>query len=154
MTSTTTRKHPDALRVLKAHADELVQREIHVGWGTSMGAPAETVTIAAFNILGTATIPARDALTPAVTGSLGTINEHNRRAVHALNEGKSADPELTLLALELQDALQQSVLDFSTPGNADSTIAQKGRDWPLKGATNPTDPGRIYDSARARVVKL
>lgn len=149
--STTTRKNPDALKVLQAQADELAAREIQVGWSTAMGTPAETVTIAAYNILGTATIPARDALTPAVTGSLSAINEHNVRAVHAMNEGKSADPELTLLALELQDALQQAVLDFTTPANAPSTIAAKGRDSPLKGAT---DEGRIYDHARARVVKL
>lgn len=148
--SSTTRKNPNALAVLQAQADELAARELHVGWSTRMGTPAETVTIAAFNILGTQHIPARDALTPAVAGSLTAINEHNQRAVRAMNEGKSADPELTLLALELQDALQQSVLDFTTPANAPSTVATKGRDAPLKGAT---DEGRIYDHARARVVK-
>lgn len=148
--SSTTRKNSNALAVLRSQAEELARREVHAGWSVNMGTPAETVTIAAYNTLGTATIPARDALTPAVTSSLAAINEHNVRAVHALNEGKSADPELTLLALELQDALQQSVLDFTTPANAPSTIAQKGKDAPLKGAT---DEGRIYDHARARVVK-
>lgn len=149
--SSTERRNPNALKVLQQQAEELARRHIEVGWSVNMGAPGEAVTIAAYNTLGTETIPARDALTPAVTGKLDAINEHNVRAVQAMNTGKSPDGELTLLALELQDALQQSVEDFSVPPNAPSTIAQKGGlDDPLIGLG--ADGGRILANARARVV--
>lgn len=149
MASSTTRTNPNALRIIRERADQLTSREIHVGWSVNMDASPETVTIAAFNTLGTATIPARDALTPAVVGSLGVIRQRNVQAVHAVNTGAQAFPILDDLATELEDALHRSVMDFTTPANAPSTIAQKGRDAPLKGAT---DDGRIADYARAKVM--
>jgi hypothetical protein len=149
MASSTTRTNPNALRIIRERADQLTSREIHVGWSHKMDASPETVTIAAFNTLGTATIPARDALTPAVVGSLGVIRQRNVQAVHAVNTGAQAFPILDDLATELEDALHRSVMDFTTPANAPSTIAQKGRDAPLKGAT---DDGRIADYARAKVM--
>lgn len=149
MASTTTRTNPNALRIIRERASQLTSREIHVGWSVNMDADATTVTIAAFNLLGTENIPARDALTPAVVESLGTIRAHNVEAVHAVNTGGQAFPVLDDLATELEDALHRSVMDFTTPANAPSTIATKGRDAPLKGAT---DDGRIADYARAKVI--
>jgi hypothetical protein len=77
------------------------------------------------------------------------IRQRNVQAVHAVNTGAQAFPILDELATELEDALHRSVMDFTTPRNADSTIDQKGRDAPLKGAT---DDGRIADYARAKVM--
>ena len=150
MASTVKRKNPNALAATRRNLAELGQYRVQVGWSEAMGADPETVTIAAYNVLGTATIPARDVLTPVVVDSLASVRNTNAAAVCAANRGADPLPLLEAMAGRLEARLKQSI-DDASPNNADSTIADKGFDDPLIGAGS--DRGRIYDQAAARVLK-
>jgi hypothetical protein len=54
---------------------------------------------------------------------------------------------LAAMGLEIQGALIQSINDFTTPGNADSTIARKGFDKPL------IESSHMVNSTGYRVIK-
>lgn len=154
MTSTVTRRNPNALTATRRNLAELGKYRVQVGWSVNMGADEETVTIAAINIIGAdlangGRIPARDVLSPVVADSVASVRNTNAAAVRASNRGADPLPLLEAMAARLETRLKDSIKS-ATPGNADSTIDSKGRDAPLLGAT---DDGRIYDQAAARVLK-
>ena len=153
--STVTRRNPNALTATRRNIAELGKYRVQVGWSEAMGADPETVTIAAYNVLGAdlangGRIPARDVLTPVVTDSLQSVRVTNAAAVRAANRGDDPLPLLERMAERLETRLKQSI-DDAQPGNADSTIAQKKFDDPLIGAGS--DRGRIYAQAAARVLE-
>lgn len=155
MTSTVQRRNPNILTATRRNVSELGKYRVQVGWSVAMGADPETVAIVTFNTLGAnlangGTIPARDALTPAIAASLDTIRAANIAAARAANRGDDPLPELEAAAADLELALKRSIEDFSTPANADSTADAKGFNDPLIG--EGADGGRIYDQAAAKVL--
>ena len=148
--STTTRRNPNWLTATRRNVAELGQYRVQVGWSDKMGADPETVTIAAYNVLGTDTIPARDVLTPTLTESLASVRNTNAAAVRAANRGADPLPLLEAMAARLEQRLKDNI-DAATPENADSTADAKGLNDPLIGAGS--DKGRIFAQAAARVLK-
>ncbi len=100
-----------------------------------MGATADTVAIATYNALGTAAIPARPTLEPSLRGMVGLVRAENKAIVRVVNRGGDPTPLLDRLARRMEDALRAEVVDLSYPPNAASTIAAKGFDDPLVGAS-------------------
>jgi hypothetical protein len=152
--STTKRQNPNWYTASRRNVAEIGKYRVQVGWSVAMDADPETVTIATINVLGAdlangGRIPPRDVLTPVVVDSLASIRTTSSAALRAANRGADPFPLLEKMAERLEARLKQSIED-ATPNNADSTIASKGRDAPLLGATNQ---GRIYDQAAARVLK-
>jgi hypothetical protein len=137
----------------RRNALEFGRFRVKVGWSVELGASEETVTIAAINTLGApaAGIPARDALTPVLAANADAIREANLAAARAANRDEDVEYPLELLAGKLEADLKQSVENFSTPGNAPSTIATKGFDDPLVGPES--DGGRLVAEAAAAVTK-
>lgn len=128
------------------------RKEVKVGWFPPK-ASAKTIEIATINTLGApaANIPARDAISPVVRGNKQTIVGFNSKAVHLANQDKDSTPALESLAGFLDTEVTQSVRNFSTPGNAESTIASKGKDDPLVGAG--AGGGRLVAEVGAALVK-
>jgi hypothetical protein len=151
MASTVKRRNPNILTYTRRNVLEIGKYRVQVGWSKAMGASPETVTIATYNVLGTADIPARDPLTPAIAANLDAIRQANVAAMRAVNRGDDPEPELEELAAHLESELKRSIEDFSSPPNADSTVASKGFNDPLIG--EGADGGRIYDEAAAQVLK-
>lgn len=151
MSSSSTRRNPNWLTATRRNVAELGQYRVQVGWSVNMGADPETVTIAAYNVLGTDTIPARDVLTPTLTESVASVRNTNSAAVRAANRGADPLPLLETMAARLEARLKDNV-DAATPENAPSTVASKGGlNDPLIGVGS--DKGRIYAQAAARVLK-
>jgi hypothetical protein len=139
--SSVTRKTSDILTGRRRSVEELATHEVQAGWSINMDADPETVAHAVYNTLGTDTIPARDALTPAVVYKLDRIREASIAALRS----RSPLAVLDALADELQVELQRSVSAFSDPPNAPSTIERKLRNDPL------VDTGEMLAQAAARV---
>lgn len=150
MASKTSRRNPNILTATRRNLAELGKYRVQVGWSEKMGADPETVTIAAYNILGTDTIPARDVLTPVLAESVASVRTTNAAAMRAANRGADPLPLLEKMAERLEARLKQSIED-AEPANAESTADAKGFNDPLIGAGS--DRGRIYDQAAARVLK-
>lgn len=154
--SKVTRKNPNALAATRRAALELGSYRVRVGWAIDLGADPETVFIAAVNALGAelangGRIPPRDVLTPFIRAQLPLIRRKQRTAVLLVAKGKDPQPALDDLAAELERLAKQAVRDFSTPGNAQSTIDRKGFDNPLVGAG--PDGGRLVSELAAAVSK-
>lgn len=141
--SSVTRKTSDILTGRRRNVEGLVTHEVQVGWSIEMGADPEVVARAVFNTLGTSTIPARDALTPAVIYEMPRIREATIAALRSRNPLAA----LEALAAEVQAELQRSVSAFSDPPNAPSTVERKGRNDPL------VDTGEMLNQAAAHVVR-
>lgn len=79
---------------------------------------------------------------------LGSRTRHLLRKIVAgtmVNKTSSADT--ANLGKHLQESLQQEILDFAEPRNADTTIKRKGFNDPL------IESGTMYDSVEYRVVQ-
>lgn len=151
MASSSTRRNPNWLTATRRNVAEFGQYRVQVGWSVNMGADPETVTITAYNILGTPTIPARDVLTPTLTESVASVRNTNSAAVRAANRGHDPLPLLEAMAVRLEARLKDNI-DAAEPENAPSTVASKGGlNDPLIGVGS--DKGRIYAQAAARVLR-
>ena len=150
--SSATRKNPGVLKRIRRRVSIMGRKEVKVGWFPPK-ASAETIEIATINTLGApaANIPARDAITPVVRGNEQTIKGFNSKAVHLANRDKDPTPALESLAGFLDREVTQSVRGFSTPANAESTVATKGFNDPLVGAG--ADGGRLVAEVGAALVK-
>ena len=147
--SKVTRRNPNALAATRRVALEFKRFRVRVGWSVDMGAAPETVEIATYNTLGTATIPERPVVEPFVRTQFALIGRKQRSAVLLANRGKDPTTKLDELAEELAANGKQFIRDLSDPGNADSTIAQKGFDNPLVGAG--ANEGRLVSEFNAQV---
>lgn len=150
--STVTRRNPNALTATRRNIAEVGQYRVQVGWSVNMGANAETVGIAAINVLGapSANIPPRDVLSPVLFDSLASVRNTSAAAIRAANRGADPLPLLEAMAERLEARLKESI-DNASPANAESTEKHKGFNDPLIGAGS--DRGRIYAQAAARVLK-
>ena len=151
--SSATRKNPRALAATRRRVVELGRTAVKVGWSVEIKASARTVEIATINVLGapSANIPPRDPITPMLRGNANTIRGFKSKAVKAANKGEDPTPALDQLASFLDREVTQSVRDFSSPGNAPSTVAKKKFNDPLVGAGG--DGGRLVAEVGAKVVK-
>ena len=76
-------------------------------------------------------IPARDFITPAQESIDLIAGVALRKASDAAVRGRDPRKILQRGAVAAQDALISEMVNFSEPGNAESTIRQKGSDNPL-----------------------
>jgi hypothetical protein len=148
MASSATRTRPNAFADLRKAMHDLARYSVEAGWSLEMGASPESVKKAAINTFGapSANIPARDVMTPLFDGLDGTIRAQQIDALTAVYQGRSPVPALERLAEIIEAKLKADIDGFTSPGNAPSTIADKGRDDPL------VDTGQMRDEAAARVV--
>ena len=122
-------------------------KEVAVGWVEGK-ANAETATIALINTFGAprANIPARDTITPATDALAPDAAKAFGEDGAAALKGSAGDT-LSSLADTAEARHKQEIADFNDPGNAPSTIAQKGFNDPLRGKGKD----RLYKGAGAVV---
>ena len=95
--------------------------------GTSM------LTVVASNQFGTTNIPQRDFMHPGGLAAFEATRGIREAGVKAVNAGKATPAEvLATMGPFAESALKKTIADFTTPGNAQSTIARKGDDNPLE----------------------
>lgn len=70
-----------------------------------------------------------------------------RNLVAGTMTNKTSTSDAAALGKHLQESLQQEILDFAEPRNADTTIERKGFNDPL------IETGTMYDSVEYRVVQ-
>lgn len=93
------------------------------------GAPLSIAQVAFWNEFGTVRIPARPAFRTTIAKQSKTWGDKLGKAVVATKyDGQKA---LALLGQSMRDDLEAEIAQWSTPGNAPSTIARKGFDKPL-----------------------
>lgn len=121
---------------------------------TGNGAVRSDVTVAQaafFNEYGTSTIPARPAFRQAARSiEAKRFVRDMLQSFAMLPKNTAREDVLDLLrpfAQELAALTHKSVRRFSNPGNAESTIDQKGFDDPL------VDTGQLLESIRAVILK-
>lgn len=86
----------------------------------------------AFAEFGTATAPPRPVVRQTLDANARRYGDMMEREVLAGIDGKKSAPNvLDAVGRAFMKDLRQAILDFSTPGNAPSTIAAKGKDDPL-----------------------
>lgn len=126
-------------RLLKRYANGPV---LALGWPTGSQAQSlrypdgtSVVLVAAVNQFGSISrgIPQRDFLTPGNLKALEVTQPITTALVPALNAGKiTVSGILTKMGPFAQGAVQDTIRDFTTPGNSERTIARKGDDNPLE----------------------
>ena len=89
---------------------------------------ANVAEYATYNEFGTATIPAR----PAFRQTIDThLDEYVDDLADVLLSGVAPEMALNQLGEQMAKDVSQSIRDWQTPPNADSTVAQKGENNPL-----------------------
>jgi hypothetical protein len=141
VTSSTKRSNPGWQEEIRKRALEAARQEIHVGWSTEMGASSETVEIAIWNALGTDTIPARPTLETTMLASRATIDGANQAIVRAINRDEDPTGRMDFLAVLLESAHRETVVNLADPPNAASVEREKGFNDPLVGTG--ADGGRL-----------
>lgn len=101
--------------------------------------------VAFWNEFGTSTSPARPFFRNMIAAESPSWPDKLAAAYKAT--GGDGQKSLALMGEDIDGALKQSINDFSTPGNAPSTIAAKGFDKPL------IDTGHMVNSTGYRVVE-
>jgi hypothetical protein len=93
------------------------------------GAPLHVAQVAFWNEFGTVTAPARPAFRTTIKRKSKEWGTRLAAAVKATNyDGRKA---LALLGQSMRDDLESEIAQWTTPGNAPSTIKAKGFDKPL-----------------------
>jgi hypothetical protein len=92
----------------------------------------DLATRGAFQEFGSATIPQRPFLRSTMDSERGSIGAEMERISKLILDGKSsARREFEKLGQSLVPKVQRTIEQWTSPGNAPSTIARKGRDDPL-----------------------
>ena len=92
-------------------------------------------------------IPPRPFLTQTAESKRSDWESIIARVNKLVLEGKiDANTASEILGQKMQADIQQTIIDYTTPKNADSTIAQKGKDDPL------VDNGALKDSIKYQVI--
>lgn len=135
----------------KSRMDRIARTEPFVKVGFLGGSDTEVVTYASANEFGT-----RDGKTPERSFLRSTVRE-NGFAIFKKTEkfletiekptGKSAVRFLGELGLFIEDKIVKKITSFRDPGNAPSTILQKGEDNPL------IDEGRMRNAVASEVAE-
>lgn len=121
----------DIKKALKA----LDGASVEIGWFDSnrYNNDIPVAAVAAWNNLGTPTMPARPFMTKAIhdgNATVGALVEQNTKAM--VDGNMSPDVYLHNIGLHYETAVVDSIVNGGWQKNADSTIAKKGFDAPLR----------------------
>lgn len=103
--------------------------------------------VAAWNELGTSTIPSRPFMRKSVDENKAKINAMLKNAATELTYGKPARMVLADVGMFQKDLVQEKITEGSFKANAPSTIRRKGSSRPL------IDTGRMRESVQYVVRK-
>jgi hypothetical protein len=87
--------------------------------------------IAAKNVYGTQYIPKRDFFADAKDKLIETLKEKTIQYVHSVNQKRTDRSLVDEIGILGVDILKESIINFSFPPNAPSTIKKKGFNDPL-----------------------
>ena len=119
---------------LMAHLNEMVQKldagTLSVGFMSGAKYPDGTpvAQVAFYNEFGTKDIPTRPFFRKMIADESGTWGPKLAKLLAKDFEGEKA---LNSLGMDISGALEESIVGWTTPANAPSTIAKKGFDKPL-----------------------
>jgi len=119
---------------------EKMEGSLKVGWMENAKYPDLTYVaqVAAWNEYGTSKSPPRPFIRNMINKESDKWADTIQRAATAFDY--NGHQVLSQMGLVIQEDLQQAIVDFSDPRNADSTIAKKGFNKPL------IDTGHMKDS--------
>lgn len=92
---------------------------------------ADVASVAAFNELGTSSIPPRPFMKQSFENHGEQLQAGCDMVNNAINEGHSVEQPLNQLGVLLKGLVQTEITDGEFEPNAPSTIARKGSDHPL-----------------------
>lgn len=127
----------------KQGIESLNGKKIEVGLLAESG--QENVNKAFWNHYGTSDIPARPFVDAPVNPDSSKTMNKNKRAVKAIHKGESVESALQPVQDSTEESIRKKAINMSSPGNAESTIAQKGFDDPL------IDSGAMVFSVTSKV---
>ena len=125
-----------------AELEKLAKLEVQVGFqdGASDEEGTTYAEIAAYNELGTSTIPARPFMKQSFENHQDELQEACERVNDTLAEGGSTDSALTELGVFVKGLIQEEIVTGDFAPNSPSTIRRKGSATPL------IDTGRMRQS--------
>lgn len=123
---------PEGRRYFEA-LKKLSELEVQVGFQGDQTAEDGTslAEIAAYNELGTSTIPARPFMKQSFENHEDELRAACERVNAALASGKSVEQALDALGVAIKGLVQTEIVDGGFTENAPSTIKKKGSDKPL-----------------------
>ena len=123
---------PEGRRYFEA-LKKLSELEVQVGLQGDQTAEDGTslAEIAAYNELGTSTIPARPFMKQSFENHEDELRAACERVNAALASGKSVEQALDALGVAIKGLVQTEIVDGGFTENAPSTIKKKGSDKPL-----------------------
>ena len=109
----------------------------------SSGGGIPVAAVAAWNNFGTSRIPPR----PFFSNMVAEKSPEWPKQIGIVLKANGYDVQKTLktTGMRIKEQLEYAIISFTTPGNAPSTIARKGKDSPLR------DTGTLLDSVGFRV---
>ena len=123
---------PEGRRYFEA-LKKLSELEVQVGFQGDQTAEDGTslAEIAAYNELGTSTIPARPFMKQSFENHEDELRAACERVNAALASSKSVEQALDALGVAIKGLVQTEIVDGGFTENAPSTIKKKGSDKPL-----------------------
>ena len=123
---------PEGRRYFEA-LKKLSELEVQVGFQGDQTAEDGTslAEIAAYNELGTSTIPARPFMKQSFENHEDELRAACERVNAALASSKSVEQALNVLGVTVKGLVQAEIVDGDFAENAPSTIKKKGSDRPL-----------------------
>lgn len=135
----TDRYTPEGRRFMK-ELEELAKLEVRVGYqhgkkkhkpNSPGGKEVDMCDIAAWNELGTETIPSRPFLRDSVDKHKSELSAFKQKQFKRISNGETAEAVLRAVGAYQVDVVQKEITDGSFAPNAKSTIRRKGSDHPL-----------------------
>ena len=133
-------------RALNAYVSKFAAGKVKVGFlaGATYPDGLSVAQVAFWNELGTTKTPARSFFRTMISNESPGWSMKIAKLAKRGADGKTI---LGMMGEDIQGALQQSIVGWSEPGNAPSTVAAKGFDKPL------IDTGHMKDSVGWEIVE-
>lgn len=126
-------KTPEGERLKKA-LEEIQKLEVFVGFQAGEAKSEDGVdvaTYAAFNEIGTSSVPPRPFMRQSVDDNADRIQAFQERCIRQLVNGKSPETVLRQIGVFQKGLVQDEITDGSFTPNSPATIRRKGSDKPL-----------------------
>lgn len=125
---------PEGKRVMDALA-QLAEMEVAVGFQagqtTEEKSAADVVDVAAYNELGTSTIPSRPFMRQSFENHEDALQAACDHAIKSIVNGSTVEQALTKLGVTLKGLVQKEIVDGGFKPNAPATIKRKKSAQPL-----------------------
>jgi hypothetical protein len=137
-------------KAFKKELEELFKLQVRVGIQRGSGSSddgADYVDIAAYNELGTDTIPSRPFLRQAADKNEGVMRQNAQVLAKQMTQGGTAKDVYRKMGVMLETMIQDEIASGNFVPNAPSTVASKGSSTPL------IDTGRLRQSIHHQIVE-